>query len=446
MNIDRRVLFGFASAVIMKCGLALGTFVMIVMLARWQTVADYGKYAFSLNLGQFVGYLAAFGQQNVVFKLIPALRASGDDFRRVSILKYAFGSTIIMGTLATMIVISIGYLSPVFGYPKLEWSFYFGALIILPMALSELLQYFLRSYGFVYWALAPRDLLWRFMIVGVAYLVVMNRSSGLIKFEEAISIAGATFLALILVQTVAACRILREESGRIGKGDAESAIEFSEWWGLSLKMWIASASLIMSNSGGVVVAGLVLTSEETGAFFSIQRLSMLMLLPLIAINMIVAPKIAEFYAARKADELISLLRFVVIMMLPASISGWIFFEVWGDWLLSLFGHEFVQYHNILMVMITATAIHLLSGSVAYIMLLTGYERQFAALVFTMESLGLSLVFILGYFFGLKGSVVGSAVEMLGWVTAVIIWSRVNLGLDPSIFQLLTRKKSLLKRL
>ena len=106
------------------------------------------------------------------------------------------------------------------------------------------------------------------------------------------------------------------------------------------------------------------------------RVAMLVTFFLTALNTVIAPKFTELYSQ---GEIVALgriaRRFTLIITLAASplFLTLIFF---GDWALGFFGGEFaLRGATALAILALGQAINTMTGSVGYLLIMTGYERD-----------------------------------------------------------------------
>eukprot|EP00487_Bulimina_marginata_P002728 TRINITY_DN16276_c0_g1_i1.p1 TRINITY_DN16276_c0_g1~~TRINITY_DN16276_c0_g1_i1.p1 ORF type:complete len:142 (+),score=12.55 TRINITY_DN16276_c0_g1_i1:267-692(+) len=124
-----------------------------------------------------------------------------------------------------------------------------------------------------------------------------------------------------------------------------------------------------------LINGYFLPSEEFAILTAANRYTLLISFCLIAFNFVAAPKYARLYKEGKLDELAdfaqSITRFLIIIIIPCSL----FVLIFRDELMSLYGADFNNYGYILAILVVGQIINIATGSVAYLLTLSGHEAE-----------------------------------------------------------------------
>ena len=101
----------------------------------------------------------------------------------------------------------------------------------------------------------------------------------------------------------------------------------------------------------------------------------------------------------------------------------------GPWALRLFKPEFHASYPVLLILLVRTLINAATGSVGYLMILTGHERAaLKILVGTLAGTALLELFLIPH---MAQSAQQSAVGIAGWNLAMLVYVRINLRVDAS---------------
>lgn len=180
---------------------------------------------------------------------------------------------------------------------------------------------------------------------------------------------------------------------------------------MGLPLMITNIALIMQTKVAVWIIAAFLPDTELALFGVAERMIALVITPLIIINSVLPPIIAEMYAGGQQIKLQSFLqRASALAVIPAGIVviSYIFF---GDALLSIiFGHYYNQAESVLIILSISQLASVAAGSCGLTLMMTG--NQVAMMVIAVVSiavqtaLGISLVAP----FGIEG--VGLAVGIV----------------------------------
>ncbi|WED20638.1 oligosaccharide flippase family protein [Vibrio sp. JC009] len=125
---------------------------------------------------------------------------------------------------------------------------------------------------------------------------------------------------------------------------------------------------------GMLLLGVWANAYDIALFVSAQKTAMLTSFVLVAVNAIAAPKFAEAYAKKDFNQLkyisVNVCKLIISMSLPIVLVLFLF----SSSVMSLFGSEFINAAPILRILIVGQFVNLITGSVGYLLQMTGYEK------------------------------------------------------------------------
>nr|WP_286175724.1 lipopolysaccharide biosynthesis protein [Labrenzia sp. CE80] len=289
-------------------------------------------------------------------------------------------------------------------YCYLPVALLFGAIFTL----SEYLQNYFRIHGQIALALAPRENIWRTLcavslpaLAYGGYLTTGVQAAGLVTF----------LLALMIVYQVA--RFVNAEGLRFLRPDARSqnAIDWRKWnietfYFTSNNFFISAASYLET-----ILIGLVLSLEAAAFYFVAYRISMLLTLPVLAIDTVGVPLIAARFqnndktGAQYVTALLSAGSFV------CALIGAIFLYFAGEFILRQFDQSFPQNFNVLLVLSLGSIIHAFFGPGTWLTMIGGGEKYILGARAVVFIFYLGLLALLGYWFGLVGIAIASITQL-----------------------------------
>ena len=193
--------------------------------------------------------------------------------------------------------------------------------------------------------------------------------------------------------------------------------------GAPFVLW-SSLILFAISSGDIVILGYFVPSDQVAYYFAASRTAMLISVGLVGINSIVAPMIASAHKENNAAHLGQIARMGARLSLTvaAFLIGLLF--IGGEWVLSLFGKGYEDSFVLLLVLLSGQLVNSAVGAVAYIMMMSGQERNAARILTIVISIMLTLYVIVIPAHGIKGAALVTAF-------GVAIW---NLGMVRSIYR------------
>lgn len=175
------------------------------------------------------------------------------------------------------------------------------------------------------------------------------------------------------------------------------------------------------------------SSEEVAFFATAQRTAMLTSFVLFAVNAIAAPKFAAMYAKGDLEGLNQLAIMSVRLMLLVAVPALALMLLFPEWLMGFFGEEFRAASTALVILAMGQFVNIATGSVGYLLSMTGYERKVRdnALFSALIGVALGLILIPGY--GLLGASIATALAIASQNLLGVYQVRKYLGFNTLLF-------------
>jgi O-antigen/teichoic acid export membrane protein len=174
--------------------------------------------------------------------------------------------------------------------------------------------------------------------------------------------------------------------------------------------FVASMTFVMGWAGTLFL-GIWGSSADVGIFTAAVRTALLISLVLVAVNAIAAPKFAELYRQGDMAALSSVARTATVLVSVLAAPLFIFFVAFSTPVMSLFGQEFVRGGTVLAILATGQYVNVLTGSVGYLLMMTGNERLVRDNMAVAATLNLVLNVVLIRAYGLIGAAIATAVAI-----------------------------------
>ncbi|WP_297110134.1 oligosaccharide flippase family protein [uncultured Devosia sp.] len=405
------------------------TYLTYVVLSRTQTTDEYGHFAFGLALATVLAIVAGAGQPMAVMRLWAEERSKSDDAAARAAVSVGSSITFLAGLAvsALLCLATLAYL-PFLAPQETANHFFAAAFLILPLALSEYNSSALRAQGSLWTALLPRDIVWRLVLPG---LVLALFALGIVlSGPDALVLSAALLLGILGLQMLTANH--RGYTIMPSRARAPIASHWRRWGGLS--RWLLLGALIEAAAlnADIILVGLMLDLESSGLYFNAFRTAGLMTLFTFAIELVIAPMVAEHYHAgnmRKAQAITALCSWAGFVFSLLIFAG---FGLFGTEILSLFGASYADGWLILMLLSFGLLFDAVTGPSKIVMMMTGHERPYVAVFGAIMALGLIVQILVIPYWGLVGV---AAVNMGARILAqlgIALWCRLRIGLDTSL--------------
>ncbi|MDZ7724820.1 MAG: flippase [candidate division KSB1 bacterium] len=182
--------------------------------------------------------------------------------------------------------------------------------------------------------------------------------------------------ARILVYMIS-CGILLRLVFKYFKDIADSVdqpVNLKAFYVYSAPLFLIGTLNLLMNHVDILLTGYYLESSHVGIYTIAQRLAMLSLLALQAINVIFSPHISELFHEQKINELERLFKLFTRWVYSFSLLVFVFYVLFKNQLLAFFGHEFLTGQSALLLLTLGQMINGLGGPNGTILVMTGKQK------------------------------------------------------------------------
>lgn len=183
----------------------------------------------------------------------------------------------------------------------------------------------------------------------------------------------------------------------------------SELTRASLNLWIESMMNLTVQWSGILIAGALLSAGEIAQLAAAQRTAMLTSFVLMVVNMVVAPQYARLWKGGNIESIRYLAKWSTRGMIVMALPVVVMMIAWPEHVMSLFGEGYEEAAILLVIFVTAQYLDVGTGSVGYILNMTGneYLNRNVALFGAIFTVPLILVLTLKY--GVVGAAIATAI-------------------------------------
>jgi O-antigen/teichoic acid export membrane protein len=247
-----------------------------------------------------------------------------------------------------------------------------------------------------------------------------------------LAMAGGASLA-VLIQMIMMRRKLRSRFPQIGS--AAMLFELPAWTARSLKLWISNGLEASNQYADVVIIGYLMSPSVAGAYFVTTRIANAFAMVTGAIYIVSARQFPNLYYERQFRQLDALLDSIAKVTLAVIVAGMLVILGGGHWILLAFSEDYVPYYGALALLSFGTAAIAAAGPSGSILMLTGHEGRYLAIIggtVLMRSIGF---FLLIPFFGITGAVAATAISFVSMALLLRGSAKSAAGIDGSVLRL-----------
>lgn len=399
-------------------GLALA---LQVCLARTLGHAGYGEYAYVFAWLQLTLIFAQGGFSTAASRYVAEYRACHQLALARGFIKFSSRAVVLTSTLLAILMAGIATVLQYSGVGVSAWSFFIAAVTLPVLAQFALYSAVVRASGYV----IPS------MLVGLSQplilLVTLLASYHFLRLH----VSSSDALLLHLIAAVCALLMVYAQQRRLGTelhSSLRPAFRTADWLATATHFFVVSGLFHLLGRTGVIFSGLLLDTQAAGTYAAMERLSDVALLGLASINLLVAPKFAALHAQQRKLDLQRYARLAASGSIAIMLATAIPLILFGNQMLQFYGEDFVSGYSVLLVLLAGVAVNAACGSVGYLLIMTGHQRDTVIVASLSLLLSFSLCVLLIPRYGILGTSIANAVSMAISSVSMLLVVRVRLGI------------------
>ncbi|HEX6866430.1 MAG TPA: oligosaccharide flippase family protein [Caulobacteraceae bacterium] len=413
---------------------AVISFAGAALFARWFSASDYGRYAAVTSLITFLSVVCALGLPNALVRRLGEFGGRNAEGEQAAlahgVLRLGISGSLI-ASVAVALVVSAGAVTlHLMGRGPDPLVYIAGAALLPAFTLIDVQGAAARSYGRVVTALAPRDVVWRLLLIPLAWVVVAR----LPPERQLVTFLLVAALMLSVLAAGQAWSLRRAAPAAIWA--ARPAYAVADLARLSVVTWITQIGGAVFRTIDVVIAAAFLPPREVGLYFAASRIAGLITFVLVSTNLIVGPDVARLHHAGEGSRLQRTLNLASIIIFAPSLLMFLACVLFPAPLLSLFGEGFVEARMVLIVLAVGQLSNAATGAVGIVLMMTGLERKNAEVLLTSGAVMVVAMLVLTPLYGTLGTAAAMCGGQLLASARVWLVTRRRTPYDPSILGLL----------
>lgn len=398
-----------------------------VLLARAMGAGRYGVYAYVLTWASILILFCSMGLGLSIVRFGAAYKAKQEWGLLRGLLRrsdqLALLASITVGSLTAMVVWALS--------PRLSAglcrTFWIASALLVLQAFLQLRQATLRALGHVVLGniivliLRPALLA---AIVGVVFVANPSLIDGPVAMAANVLAVGVCLIAGVLA--------LR----RVVPGPVPQAVpgfRDCEWLAMALPVLLTSGTLLVQQRTDTVMIGAMIGTREAGIYSVVTRNATLMVFAITAVNAVLAPMISALYASGKREELQRLVTLAAWGVFAFCVPAGLVLVFGGEHILGFFGDAFRSGYRALVILAAAQLVNALSGSVGFLMTMTGHQKQAACIVGLSALLNVLLNAMLIPRFGIAGAAAATGATTVLWNVLMLVYVVGRLRINPTVF-------------
>lgn len=394
-------------------------YVTNLLMARLYGAEAMGTYYLAFNLMVSIGVFCCLGLNTGLLRFVSASRAESQAMALKTLFGPAIGLAIGLSLIAAVGLFGARHwISGYFHSPHLAPALQFMVLALPFYVASILLTETVRALGGVRLVVLQAHLL---TPLGFLVLVVALAHVGRFLNPAAALVLAFFLVTLVGLGVLSGSRELRKTLSQDSNlTPRKASVSLGH---LLVYCWpIFLGSVVSLGMAGIdsLILGLF-TPPETVAYYNVAtKTAPLVMLPLLAVNAVVPPLFARFYAQGDLGSLEMVSRTTARWMYFVALPLALLLILLGPQLLGFLGPDFMQARFALSILAVAQLINVAAGSVGFILLMTGHQRTLLVFQAAVGLGVLPLMTLGGAWFGLNGVAAANALGLAG-INILMAW-------------------------
>ena len=409
------------------CGYGLG-----ILIARILGASGLGILSLGTTCVMVACVFGRFGLDNVILRLVATANTAADHSRIREIYRRSMRLSLIFSSIAAAILlISAREIAElVFNEPNLTNVLRILAVSVVPASLLTLHSEFLKGLS-----RGNQAMFIQTVAVPLFMCIALVAVSSLLVNVEALAAIQTGTVALIAVLAAGLCMRLLTRVGPTKRPLVRKELLLPA----HPLFWVALMNVIMSYTD-VVLLGMSTESASVGVYAAAASSAALVNFVLAAVNTVTPPLFATLYAQQRIDDLARLARQSTLLMTIVAAPALCLFFLWPSAVLRLFGTEFTAGSPVLSILSVGQFFNVATGSVGYLLMMTGHERWMRNNIIAMALLNLFLCILLIPPYGMIGAAVATATSLscMNLISMAFVYKKLSFLTFPIPTRFVTR--------
>ncbi|NWF75247.1 MAG: flippase [Nitrospirae bacterium] len=403
------------------------SFVTSIILARLLGVVDYGIFTYSFAWVSVLMMVSIMGFDKLLLRYVSTYHAKFKWELIYGIVRRTYVIAIVVSIILMFLVAIIALVVQKSHDLNVLSSFLLSLLLLPIFTLIRLHQSTLQGLHRIMSGQVPE-----MIIQPILFILFILITFFIINKKLSAPLAIIEFIIASILILIALRYMLKKSISQYIK-DITPIYEMKLWLKSSLPLLIFNSLYVINAWADVIMLGLLKGTEFAGVYNIANRGAEFITFILVSVNTVFAPTIARLYTTGQIEELqyavTSTARIILIFSIPIAFVL-IFF---GKFFLMLYGNEFLSANLALKILSVAQFFNVATGSVGYLLIMTGHEKDAATGIGISAIINIFLNAILIPSWGIEGAAIATASSIIVWNILLAIWVYRRLKIHTTAF-------------
>lgn len=419
---------GFGNLII-RVVFTLLTFLISVALARYMGDENFGEFSFLYAIIMILTIPAQFGLPTLIMRETAKSFETKDwsNIRGVWEWSFRIASGLIilifLGTLAYIVLIEVSL------EPDVIRTLCWGLVLVALISWGSLRDAALRGLHRIIPGQISENILYPGIFVASIFVWGLifpgNMKPHTAMMIRAVAAFITFFISSLILLNLAPLEIR----------STQPSFQNSKHWLTSVfSLAILSGMQLINRWISIIILGLFVSNAQIGYFSVALQLALLAEFGLQVVNPVIAPQIARLHAIgdkRRLQKLATSSARIVLVFNIIITTGFIFLG--RQFIMLFYGASYSEAYSVLLILLIGQLVNSITGSVGYLLNMTGYEKKTSLARVTTTIINVILTLILAYRYGILGAAVASALSLVIWNLMLYVLVRKYLDINSMAF-------------
>ena len=413
----------FSSLFVNMFGLFINFFVTL-LLAKILSTAEFGVFTYIYTWLGILLIFSVLGFDSLLVRSIPKYTVENKNGHIRGLLRYTNKVALTSGVLISVVVCLV--VSLVDLHEQHYMYAVLVALITLPMmSLGLMKQAALRGIHKVIQARVP-DIIVRPLIIGslvlITYMLGYDIDSSHVMVFNLTGVIVALLLSSIFLAKYA--RDICSDNFQYEK---------QQWHAIAFPLLLIAGMFSLLNYIDTIMIGIMATVDDVAIYALAAKFAILVLFILQAFNVVLAPKISEYFASGDNEKLQAYVKSMSRIMFLATLPIILILVLFGDYILRYFGDVYQQGYAVMVILAVGQIVNVSFGPVGFLLSMTQYQKLSFRILLISLLVNIVLNIPAIYFFNILGAAGATAISII--LRNYLMWRSAKRYLNINSFAL-----------
>ena len=406
-------------------------FLMYYVLTNNLTFKSYSNYNYVITILSVLALICSLGFEISAQRFIPKINVE----KKLSKIKTFIIKSFVYVFTFSMVVCGILNLILLFFKQNISQDllnvFYIGSIMIPSLSLLLISSGILKGLKKPVISSLPKLILKPLIII-----LIFSASAIFDKSFNAFQALGIDLFVTSFCLIIGMIFIFKSLTKEVLKSDTKNFENV--WLKSSLTILCISILQLLIRSNDIIILGAFHGTESSGAYSIATRIAILSGFGLIAINSVIPAFISKYFARNNLITVQKISTFAARLNFTFSLFATFFIIYFENFILNVFGSEFLIASNSLKVLCIVQLFNSMSGSVGFILIMTGNQKSVLSILIKTTFLHLISCLILIPKFELLGASIATGITIILTNLLLTIKCVKKIGVDPTILGFLSK--------